>query len=49
MKEIFDTYDTNNQGFIKASILGLILRTLGLNPRESDLKRVGREFDPESK
>jgi Ca2+-binding EF-hand superfamily protein len=49
MKEIFDTNDTSNQGFIKASTLGLILRTLGFNPRESDLQRVRKEFDPESK
>lgn len=48
MKEIFDTYDTNNVGFIKASTLGLILRTLGFNPREADLQRVAREYDPES-
>jgi Ca2+-binding EF-hand superfamily protein len=49
MKEIFDTNDTSNQGFIKASTLGLILRTLGFNPRESDLERVRKEFDPDSK
>ncbi|CAF0974970.1 unnamed protein product [Adineta steineri] len=47
MKEIFDTYDGDNQGFIKASNLGLILRTLGFNPRDSDLQRVGKEYDPE--
>ncbi|UJR25861.1 hypothetical protein I4U23_007211 [Adineta vaga] len=47
MKEIFDTYDTNNVGFIKTSLLGFILRTLGFNPREADLQRVGKEYDPE--
>lgn len=48
MKEVFDTYDTKNQGFIKTSSLGKILRTLGLNPRDSDIQRVTKEIDPES-
>ncbi|CAF1613009.1 unnamed protein product [Adineta ricciae] len=47
MKEIFDANDQSNAGFIKASTLGFILRTLGFNPRESDLQRVAKEYDPE--
>ena len=49
MKDIFDANDQSNAGFIKASTLGFILRTLGFNPRESDLQRVAKEYDPESK
>jgi Ca2+-binding EF-hand superfamily protein len=49
MKEVFDTYDTKNQGFIKASLFGKILRTLGLNPLESDIERVTKEVDPDRK
>jgi Ca2+-binding EF-hand superfamily protein len=48
MKEVFDTYDTKNQGFIKTSLLGKILRTLGLNPLESDIQRIAKEIDPQS-
>lgn len=49
MKDVFDTYDTKNQGFIKTSQIGKILRTLGLNPRDSDIQRVSKEIDPENK
>jgi Ca2+-binding EF-hand superfamily protein len=49
MKEVFDTYDTKNVGFIKTSLLGKILRTLGSNPHESDIQRITKEIDPESK
>ncbi len=49
MKEVFDTYDTKNVGFIKTSLLGKILRTLGSNPLESDIQRITKEIDPESK
>jgi len=48
MKDVFDTYDTTNQGIIKTSQLGKILRTLGLNPRDSDIQRVTKEIDPQS-
>jgi calmodulin len=49
MKDVFDTYDTQNQGFIKTSLLGNILRTIGFNPFESDIKRATAEVDPQSK
>jgi Ca2+-binding EF-hand superfamily protein len=49
MKDVFDTYDTQNQGFIKTSLLGNILRTIGFNPYESDIKRATEEVDPQSK
>lgn len=49
MKDIFDAHDTKNQGFIKTSLLGNILRTIGFNPLESDIQRATREVDPQSK
>jgi len=49
MKDIFDTYDTKNQGFIKTSLLGNILRTIGFNPLESDIQRATKQVDPMSK
>ena len=49
MKDVFDNYDTTGQGIIKTSMLGKILRTLGFNPRESDVQRVTKEVDPQSK
>jgi Ca2+-binding EF-hand superfamily protein len=49
MKEVFDKYDTKSQGIIKTSLFGKILRTLGLNPLESDIQRVTKEVDPQSK
>jgi Ca2+-binding EF-hand superfamily protein len=49
MKEVFDTYDKQNVGFIKPSLLGKILRTLGFNPLESDIQRVIKEVDPDRK
>jgi len=47
MKDIFDTYDTKNQGFIKTTLIGNILRTIGFNPLESDIQRATREVDPQ--
>jgi Ca2+-binding EF-hand superfamily protein len=49
MRDVFDTYDTKNEGFIKTSLLGNILRTIGFNPLESDIQRAMREVDPQSK
>ena len=46
MRDVFDTYDTKNQGFIKTSLIGNILRTLGYNPLESDIERTTKEVDP---
>ncbi|CAF1296733.1 unnamed protein product [Rotaria magnacalcarata] len=47
MKDIFDSYDKKNEGFIKLSLLGNILRTIGFNPIESDVQRAIRDFDPQ--
>lgn len=48
MKDIFDTHDAKNQGFIKTSLLGNILRTIGFNPLESDVQRATKQVDPQS-
>ena len=49
MKDVFDANDAQNQGFIKTSLLGNILRTIGYNPIETDVQRAIKEFDPQSK
>lgn len=48
MKDIFDANDSQNQGFIKTSQLGNILRLIGHNPLDADIERAMREFDPQS-
>lgn len=48
MKDIFDTHDAKNQGFIKTSLLGNILRTIGFNPLESDVQRATKQVDPQN-
>lgn len=49
MKEVFDKYDKKNQGIIKTSSIGTILRSIGFNPHESDVQRAIKEIDPKSK
>ena len=49
MKDVFDANDAKNEGVIKTSLLGNILRTIGFNPLESDIQRVMKEVDPQSK
>lgn len=48
MKDVFDSYDKKNEGIIKISMLGDILRTIGFNPVESDVQRAIAQFDPQS-
>ncbi|UJR23041.1 hypothetical protein I4U23_026067 [Adineta vaga] len=49
MKEVYDSYDTQNAGIIKVSLLGKIFRTLGFNPLESDIQRIMKAIDPNDK
>ena len=49
MRETFDGHDSKNEGVIKASLLGNILRTLGFNPLDSDIQQALKDFDPQSK
>lgn len=47
MRDTFDGHDSKNEGVIKASLLGNILRTLGFNPLDSDIQQALKDFDPQ--
>ncbi|CAF1687058.1 unnamed protein product [Adineta ricciae] len=49
MKEVFDTYDKQNTGILKVSLIGKIFRNLGFNPLESDIQRIMSQIDPNDK
>ena len=47
-KQSFHMFDQNGDGKITLSELGNVMRTLGQNPSESDLKQMIRELDSNS-
>ena len=47
-KQSFHMFDQNGDGKITLSELGNVMRTLGQNPSESDLKQMIRELDSDS-
>ena len=44
-KEAFQIFDKHGEGLIHSKELGLIMRCLGLNPSEEDLKEIIDKFD----
>ena len=48
-KQSFHMFDQNGDGKITLTELGNVMRTLGQNPSESDLKQMIRELDSDSK
>ena len=40
MKEAFQLYDKNGDGFINGKEMGFLLRSLGRNPTEDEIYRV---------
>jgi len=44
-KTAFSAFDLKNQGFIKAKLLGNVLRKLGQNPTEAELQDMINEVD----
>mmetsp|Transcript_5600 Transcript_5600/g.7943 ORF Transcript_5600/g.7943 Transcript_5600/m.7943 type:complete len:166 (-) Transcript_5600:279-776(-) len=44
-KQVFDLYDKDGEGTINTNMLGTVMRCLGLNPTEEDIKRYVNEFD----
>ncbi|KAK4107130.1 EF-hand [Canariomyces notabilis] len=44
-KEVFDVFDKDNTGDITASELGKVMRELGLNPSDEELKDLINEAD----
>lgn len=45
-KEAFLLFDKRGDGKVDSAQLGEILRSLGLNPTEADVKKVLKEVDP---
>ncbi|PKU71850.1 calmodulin-like [Dendrobium catenatum] len=45
LKEVFNLFDKNGDGFITSEELGTVMRSLGQNPTELQLKNTISEFD----
>lgn len=45
MKEAFQLFDKNGDGFISAKELGVLMRTLGRNPTEEEIMNIMNEID----
>ena len=48
-KEAFALFDRNGDGNISANELGSIMRKLGQNPTDTELRDMIREFDTDGK
>ena len=44
-KEAFRLFDTDGDGTISTSELGIVMRSLGQNPTEKDLEEMIKEVD----
>ena len=47
MQYVFENFDANSDGVITTNDLGVIMRSLGENPSEEELKEMIREADPD--
>ena len=47
MEYVFENFDANSDGVITTNDLGVIMRSLGENPSEEELKEMIREADPD--
>jgi calmodulin len=45
IKEIFQTFDKDNDGLILIKELGTIMRALGQNPTEQDIQDINKTYD----
>ena len=46
MREAFDLFDRDKDGFIQASELGAVMRSLGLSYQPADLRVMIQNADP---
>ena len=46
-KEAFSLFDKDGDGIIKVSDLGLLVRSLNLNPTESEIAEMQNDVDPD--
>ena len=45
IREIFTLFDKNSDGYVNTNELGTMLRALGMNPTQSDVKDMEKELD----
>ena len=45
-RDIFSVYDRTGDGKVWCADIGDILRVLGCNPTDADVKKIRSEFDP---
>lgn len=45
IKEVFQTFDKDNDGYITIKELGTIMRALGQNPSEQDIQDINKIYD----
>ena len=45
IKELFQIFDKDNDGFITFKELTTIMRSLGLNPTENELQEISKNYD----
>ncbi|GBF95669.1 calmodulin [Raphidocelis subcapitata] len=48
-KEAFALFDQDNDGCITTAELGTVMRALGKNPTEAEIKLLAREIDPDGR
>lgn len=46
-KEAFSLFDKDGDGIIKVADLGLLVRSLNLNPTESEIAEMQNDVDPD--
>ena len=46
IREIFTLFDKNSDGYVNTSELGTILRNLGYNPTQAEVKEMENDVDP---
>lgn len=47
IKEAFDLYDKNQQGKISVDMIGTVIRSVGRNPTQQEVKEMIEDADPE--
>ena len=46
IREIFTLFDKNSDGYVNTNELGTIIRALGQNPSNADVKDMEKDVDP---
>ena len=46
IREIFTLFDKNSDGYVNTSELGHVVRALGMNPTQDEVKQMEKDVDP---